>query len=116
MMNDKSLAVIRKIKDSQQRPIWAPGLAGFAGAMPETILGYPVIVNNDIMPHKLVKLSGPALALAANANMNHMGATTHLKFAKAGAYKFTTRPGEDYMKGMNTIGEDNLLKLTVTVR
>jgi HK97 family phage major capsid protein len=47
MMNDKSLAVIRKIKDSQQRPIWAPGLAGFAGALPETILGYPVIVNND---------------------------------------------------------------------
>ena len=29
--------------------------------------------NNDVMPHKLVKLSGPALTLASSANMNHAG-------------------------------------------
>ena len=73
------------------------------------------IVNNDVMPHKLVKLSGPALTLPATSNMNHPGATTTVKFTKAGVYTFKTRAGEDYMKGMKTIGEDNVLKLTVTV-
>ena len=37
-------------------------------------------------------------------------------FTKAGVYTFTTKPGEDLMSGVNTIGEDNVLKLTVTVR
>ena len=72
------------------------------------------IVNNDVMPHRLVKLSGPALTLAS-ANMNHSGATMHLKFAKAGVYMFKTKAGEDYTKGVKTIGEDNVLKLKVTV-
>jgi plastocyanin len=58
------------------------------------------IVNNDVMPHKLVKLSGPALTLATSANMNHSAATTHVKFPKAGIYTFTTKAGEDYMKGV----------------
>ena len=74
------------------------------------------IVNNDVMPHKLVKVSGPALDARSSANMNHAGATTHVKFAKAGVYTFTTKAGEDYMKGIKTIGEDNVLKLKVTVR
>ena len=73
------------------------------------------VVNNDVMPHKLVKLSGPALTLASSANMNHSAATFHVKFAKAGVYRFTTKVGEDYMKGVKTIGEDNVLKLKVTV-
>ena len=38
-----------------------------------------------------------------------------MKFAKAGVYTFTTKAGEDYMKGIKTIGEDNVLKLKVTV-
>jgi plastocyanin len=73
------------------------------------------VVDNDVMPHKLVKLSGPALTLSSSANMNHPGATTHVKFLKAGVYRFTTKAGEDYMKGIKTIGEDNVLKLKVTV-
>jgi hypothetical protein len=28
---------------------------------------------------------------------------------------FTTKPGEDYMSGFNTVGPDNVLKLTVKV-
>ena len=36
-------------------------------------------------------------------------------FAKAGVYRFTTKAGEDYMKGVKTIGEDNVLRLTVQV-
>ena len=48
--------------------------------------------------------------------MAHMGATVKITFAHAGVYRFTTKAGEDYMPGMKTIGEDNVLRLTVTVR
>lgn len=56
MMADSSLKVIRKIKDSQGRPIFVPGYeAGVPGGVPDTLLGSPIIANND-MP-----------AMAANA-------------------------------------------------
>jgi hypothetical protein len=49
------------------------------------------------------------------ANMNHMAASVKVRFAHAGTYRFTTKAGEDYMKGMKTIGEDNVLTLKVVV-
>lgn len=48
MMNDASLKVIRKLKDSQQRPVFLPGYDGLAGPMPDTLLGYPIVINQDI--------------------------------------------------------------------
>ena len=73
------------------------------------------IANNDVMPHKLVLEGGPS-AIVTGANMNHMAATSHIKFAKAGTYKFITKAGEDYPGMMQkTIGPDNNLKLTVVV-
>lgn len=48
MMNDASLKVIRKLKDSQGRPIFLPGYDGLAGSMPDTLLGYPVVINQDV--------------------------------------------------------------------
>jgi len=69
----------------------------------------------DVMPHKLVKTNGPAIHFAGKPNMNHMNASVKVTFSKAGTYKLTTKPGEDYMKGMKTIGEDNVLRLTVKV-
>ena len=77
--------------------------------------GTITFTNMDVMPHKLVKTSGPAIHFAGKPNMNHMSATVKVTFSKAGVYKFTTKPGEDYMKGMKTIGEDNVLRLTVRV-
>jgi plastocyanin len=74
------------------------------------------IVNNDVMPHKLVRLSGPSLSLPKTANMDHAGATTTVRFTRTGVYKFATKAGGDYMKGVKTVGEDNVLRLTVTVR
>jgi len=47
--------------------------------------------------------------------MAHMAATAKVRFAHAGVYRFTTKAGEDYMEGMKTIGEDNVLRLTVKV-
>ena len=72
------------------------------------------VTDNDMMPHKLLQLAGPKAKLIAPA-MRHMSAQAKITFAKKGTYKFTTKPGEDYMKGIKTIGPDNVLKLTVTV-
>jgi hypothetical protein len=87
--------------------------------------------NNDVMPHTLIKRSGPGVRMrngstmpmgmgmhgpAAPGVMKHMGATTTVFFSHAGTYVFRTRPGEDYMSGFNTVGPDNVLTLTVDVR
>jgi plastocyanin len=78
--------------------------------------GSATFTDNDIMPHKLILTRGPAVKFVGNAAMNHMGASVKVVFTKAGTYRFTTKAGEDY-KGMamKTIGEDNVLHLTVTV-
>jgi plastocyanin len=75
------------------------------------------IVNNDIMPHRLIQQTGPKLTLT-RPNMNRMSASTSVKLAHAGVYRFTTKAGEDYawMKSMKTIGEDNVLHITVRVK
>ena len=78
--------------------------------------GRITITNNDVMPHQLVKTSGPSVLLPARGAMAHIGATLKLTFARAGTYRFTTKAGEDYTPGIKTIGEDNVLRLTVTVR
>ena len=77
--------------------------------------GSITIKNDDVMPHKLVQTSGRPVRYAGNRALNHVGATMKVSFAKAGTYRFTTKPGEDYMKGIKTIGEDNVLRLTVKV-
>ena len=78
--------------------------------------GSATFVDNDIMPHKLILTRGSAAKFVGNAVMNHMGASVKVVFTKAGTYRFTTKAGEDY-KGidMKTIGEDNVLHLTITV-
>ncbi len=75
------------------------------------------VVNTDVMPHQLVQTTGPKLKLKTPA-MKHMSAVAHVTFTKAGVYKLTTRAGEDYpsAKGIKTMGEDNVLRLTVTVK
>lgn len=77
--------------------------------------GGVTVIDNDVMPHQLIKTSGPAVKFVGKAKMSKIGASTKIVFAKAGTYRFTTKVGEDYMKGVKTIGEDNVLKLTVKV-
>ena len=76
-----------------------------------------VVKNNDVMPHKLVRTSGPAVQIRTSS-MSRMGAVARVQFTKAGVYHFKTKPGEDYSwaSHMETKGEDNVLRLTVTVR
>jgi HK97 family phage major capsid protein len=49
MMNDASVKVIRKIKDGQSRPIFVPGYeTGVPGGAPDTLLGYDIVINQDV--------------------------------------------------------------------
>jgi HK97 family phage major capsid protein len=48
MMRDATFGSVRKLKDSQNRPIFIPGWDGLGKAMPDEILGYPVKVNDDV--------------------------------------------------------------------
>jgi hypothetical protein len=92
--------------------------------------GALTITDNDLMPHVLMKLSGPAvterlvkpgsasmgkmMAPYAKGLMPHMGATLRVTFNKAGTYTFRTKSLEDYMP-IKTVGEDNVLRVTVVV-
>jgi hypothetical protein len=93
--------------------------------------GSLVITNNDAMFHKLIKVSGPAVAFKlvklgtpimhavklpwARGMMGRPGATLKVTFPKAGVYTFKTVFGEDWMPMPETIGEDHVLKAVVTV-
>ena len=49
MMNDLSVAVVSKLKDTTGRPIWVPGdNEGITGMSPDTLLGFPVVTNDDM--------------------------------------------------------------------
>ena len=45
MMRDATLGIIRKLQDSQNRPLWEPSVQA---GQPDLILGYPVVINNDV--------------------------------------------------------------------
>lgn len=45
MFHDNTLRALKKMKDSQGRPLWVPGLAE---REPDTLLGYRYVVNNDM--------------------------------------------------------------------
>lgn len=49
MMNDLSVRVVRKIKDSQGRPIFVPGYEqGNPGGAPDRLLGRPIYVSQEM--------------------------------------------------------------------
>jgi hypothetical protein len=90
--------------------------------------GSILITNNDVMPHQVVRTSGPAIvvklisrgmAMGVPSNgvgmMSHMSAAVKVTFPAKGVYKLMTKAGEDYMEGMKTTGEDNVLRAIVTV-
>jgi HK97 family phage major capsid protein len=49
MMHDNSLRTVRKIKDTQGRPIFVPGYeADVPGGAPDKLLGRPIFINQDM--------------------------------------------------------------------
>ena len=73
--------------------------------------------NNDVMPHKLIQTAGPKVRLV-HPNMLKMASSATVKLTQKGLYRFTTKAGEDYAwaASMKTVGEDNVLRLTVRVK
>lgn len=74
------------------------------------------IGDNDVMPHRLIQLAGPRVALPEGATMKSLGAMIEIRFPQTGVYKFVTKASPEYAKRMRTVGEDNVLKLRVIVR
>ena len=73
------------------------------------------VTDNDLMPHTLFQLSGPKVSLTTPA-MTKPAAHASFQVLKKGTYVFGTKAGEDWVKGVVTKGEDNVLRLTVIVR
>jgi len=75
-----------------------------------------VFKNNDVMPHTIVQLAGPKVALRA-PKLGRVGAHMAIILKTPGVYRFKTIAGEDY-PGMElkTVGEDSVLRLKVIVR
>jgi plastocyanin len=73
-------------------------------------------LNNDVMPHRLVRTAGPKLPVA-RANMNKMAATATATFARKGVDRLTTIFGAFYpwAASMRT-GKMYVLHLTVRVK
>lgn len=46
MLNDLSVAIVSKLKETTGRPIWEPSTTM---ASPDTLLGHPVVINDDIV-------------------------------------------------------------------
>ena len=97
---------------------WALGQGAYAAHLTASLAvgGTITIRNNDVMSHRLIEKSGPKAVISGSQSMSHFGATSKVTFLRAGTYVFTTKPGEDYMKGVKTTGEDNVLTLKVVVR
>lgn len=49
MLNDLSVAVVSKLKDTTGRPIWVPGdVESIVNGRPDTLCGHPVVINDDM--------------------------------------------------------------------
>ena len=49
MFSQVTRRTIRKLKDSQNRPLWLPSYdEGATGRIPDQLMGYPVFLNNDM--------------------------------------------------------------------
>ena len=98
---------------------WSINSGPFKAALAVTVRQGAVlkITNNDVMPHKLVQTSGPQVRLI-HPNMSKMASVATLRLTHRGVYRFTTKPGEDFKwaASMKTIGEDNVLRLTIRVK
>jgi plastocyanin len=98
---------------------WAVGLTGtYKASLAVSVRRGATLtfVNDDVMPQKIVQQAGAKVAFSGKANLNKPAASVKVTFAKPGVYTFGTVVGEDYVKGVTTIGEDNVLKLVVTVK
>lgn len=96
---------------------WAIGNGAYKATQSLTVKAGTSLkfTDNDVMSHTLVQLSGPKVTFHG-ARLAKIGAHTAIVLMKPGTYVFGTKPGEDYTKGIVTVGPDNVLRLIVTVK
>ncbi len=70
---------------------WDLGHGAMRSTMSVTVKRGTIVkfVNNDVMPHRLVRTSGPGLAIKG-ANMSKMAAHASATFTRPGVYRFKT--------------------------
>jgi plastocyanin len=97
---------------------WAVGKGPFKAVQRVTVAPGATLrfVNNDVMPQKIVFKSGPKVVFSGKTNLSKPAASVKTVLAHAGVYTFGTIAGEDYVKGIKTVGPDNVLRLVVTVK
>lgn len=98
---------------------WAINSGPFKPSLSVSVNSGTVVrfTNNDVMPHKLIQTAGPRVRLI-HPNMSKIASSATVKLTTKGVYRFTTKAGEDYpwAASMKTVGEDNVLRLTVRVK
>jgi plastocyanin len=96
---------------------WAIGNGPYKATQSLTVKSGTALTftDNDVMPHQILQVAGPKVAIPG-AELAKMGAHTRIVLTKPGTYVFGTKAGEDYTKGIVTVGEDNVLRLIVTVK
>jgi plastocyanin len=97
---------------------WAVGSSAYKPAQAVTVAPGTTItfVNNDVMAQKIVQKGGAKVTFVGKTNLNHSAASVKVVLSRPGVYRFGTIEGNDYFKGVKTIGPDNVLKLVVTVK
>lgn len=48
MLSDTSMGIVEKLKDTNGRPIYLPGYDGLGISVAETLMGFPVTINDDV--------------------------------------------------------------------
>ena len=95
--------------------IWSDGTRGAASMRLNLRRGARLrIVDQDIDPHGLVQVAGPKLSFKGHMMM---GQSQTITFTKPGVYKLKNRVVEMGPEmEVKTIGPDNTLRLTISVR
>lgn len=97
MMRDASVAVLRKLKDSQNMPIWAPSYQdGVRSGVPDRLLGYPVYINQDVA------------AMAANAKS--------ILFGRLDKYKIRLAAGAQVLRLTERYADNGQVAFIVFLR
>ena len=93
MLNDLSVAVVSKLKDTTGRPIWVPGdNENIVGGRPDTLCGFPVAINDD-MPVMAANAKSIAFGDFGKYNIRDIAGTTVLRRFDDSAFALSNQVG-----------------------
>jgi HK97 family phage major capsid protein len=93
MMNDLSVAIVSKLKDTTGRPIWVPGdVESIVNGRPDTLCGQPVVINDDV-PVMAANALSIAFGDLSAYNIRDVANTTVLKRFDDSAFALSNQVG-----------------------